>query len=146
MTVAIESRLSFDLRGDWRARVLAVSRGKLGAVVLSVIAHNYDDQLLPLLQFVFPGFTSIAAPFLCTAARISLQGRVYADIRQKSGLVTREVLFETEIDLQGAFRKLADKLKLPDRDRIEMFAAVKRWIVCDYRIDPNTGMKEEKAA
>lgn len=146
MKPAFERNLGFDLRADWRLRILRAARGKLSAVALSVIAHNYDDQLLPLLQLTFPGFTTIAAPFLCTAARISRQGKVYADIRQKSGMVTREVLFETETELQDAFRKLADKLKLPDRHRVEMFAAVKRWIVCDYRIDPNTGMKEERAA
>lgn len=146
MKPGFERQIGFDLRADWRVRILRAARGKMGAVVLSVIAHNYDDQLLPLLQLTFPGFTTIAAPYLCTAARISRQGRVYADIKQKSGMVTREVLFETETDLQDAFRKLADKLKLPDRHRVEMFVAVKRWIVCDYRIDPGTGAKEERAA
>lgn len=146
MNPAFERRLTFDLRNDWRAKALAASKGKMAAVVMSVLAHNFDDQMLPLLRFVFPGFQSVAAPFICTAARISRQGRVYADIRQKSGMVTREVLFETEADLQTAFRKLADRLKLSDADRIQMFAAVKRWIVCDYRIDPNTGMKEERVA
>jgi hypothetical protein len=143
---AFERRLTFDLRSDWRARALLAADNAMYPVVLSMLSHNYDDQMLPLLRFVFPGFTSISAPFLCTAARISREGRVYATVDYGRGRREINVLFETETDLQNAFRHLADQLKLSDADRIAMFAAVKRWIVCDYRIDPNTGMKEERVA
>jgi hypothetical protein len=63
------ARLEFDLMATWQARTLRAAQGKTAAVLLSVLAHNYDDQMLPLLQVVFPGFTSITAPFLSSAGR-----------------------------------------------------------------------------
>lgn len=139
-------RLEFDLHGSWQARVLKGTSGKMAAVVMSVLAHNFDDQMLPLLRLVFPGFSGVAAPFLCSAAKISRAGRVYAQRVTRDGeSIENYVVFQNEAQLQFAFRKLADELKLSDADRLDLFAAVKKWIVCDYRIDPNTGEKERAA-
>ena len=38
--------------------------------------------------------------------------------------------------MRDAFRRLADRLKLSDSDRIEMFKYVQRWVVADRRLDP----------
>ncbi len=134
------------LRDSWQGRTLGAARGKLAAVLLSVLAHNYDDAMPALLRAVFPGYTGVAAPFLCSAGRISARGRVYAKMVNRAETEAVDtVLYRDETELQNAFRTLADTLKLSDTDRIDMFQAVARWIVCDYRINPNTGEKETAA-
>jgi hypothetical protein len=135
-----------DLRQTWQARALLHARGKMGAVVLSVLAHNYDDALPVLLRLVFPGFTSIAAPFLCTAAQIVKSGRVVADMVTKDGRIIKQYeVFKSELHLRDAFRRLADEMKLADADRIEMFKAAQRWVVADQRLDPTFDPKDPDA-
>lgn len=147
-----------DLRGTWQARLLAAvpwnnvaglvkPLDKMAAAVLSVLAESFEPTLWPLMCVTFPKFVSIVPPFFVTAAKISRGGRVYADMTTKSvDAVARVIVFRSEREMEGAFRRLADRLSFTDAERVEMFAAVKKWIVCDYRIDPNTGEKEEKVA
>jgi hypothetical protein len=133
-----QARLAFDLRATWQGRTLAAATGKTGAVLLSVLAHNYDDALLPLLQVVFPGFTSISAPFFSTAGKVVKSGHIVADMVTRTGKVQKNFpVYINEIEMRDDFRRLADGLKLNDADRTELFAAVKRWVVADRRLDPN---------
>jgi len=133
----IESTLAFDLRASWQARVLAAVGGHMGAVVTSVLAHNFDEAMPTLLRLVFPGFTSIAAPFYCTAAKIAKSGHIVADAVTRDGRIVKDAkVFENELQMRDAFRKLADHLKLNDADRIELFKCVQRWVVADRRLDP----------
>ena len=126
-----------ELRDLWQARALTAATGKTAGVLLSVLAHNYDDGMLVLLNVVFPGFTSIIAPFLSSAGRIGKSGQVMADIVQPTGRIDKQaVLYRNEIELRDDFRRLADSLKFTDDERNELFAAVKRWVVADTRIDP----------
>jgi hypothetical protein len=46
------------------------------------------------------------------------------------------VLYADELELRDEFRRLADQAKLADDERIEMFAAIRNWIIADYRLDP----------
>jgi hypothetical protein len=69
--------------------------GHLGAVVLSVLAHNYDEAMPTLLRLVFPGFTSIAAPFYCSAAKVDKAGRIVADVVTKTATSSRTPRFST---------------------------------------------------
>jgi hypothetical protein len=132
------ARHAQDLRETWQAKVLIAAKGELGAVVLSVLAHNFDDAMPALLRVVFPGFTSIATPFFCSAGKIAKTGHVCADLVTRDGKIIRMfAIFRDERQLERAFRKLADRTKLSDEDRVALFAAVKRWVVCDYRLDPN---------
>jgi hypothetical protein len=138
IATVIENSLAFDLRASWQARVLAGTGGHLGAVVLSVLAHNFDDAMPVLLRLVFPGFTSIAAPFYCTAAKVDKAGRVVADVVTKDGQIVKDAkVFDNEEQLRDAFRRLADRLKMNDSDRIELFKCVQCWVVADRRLDPN---------
>lgn len=135
-----------ELRETWQARALAVATGRTGAVLLSVLAHNYDDAMSVLLRVVFPGFTSITAPFLCTAGKIAKSGAVVADVVCKYGRIAKQdVIYKNTTELQNDFRRLADRLKLSDAERIEMFKAVQRWIVCDYRLDPTMDPQDPDA-
>jgi hypothetical protein len=140
------ARLAFDLRDTWQGRTLAAATGKTAAVLLSVLAHSYDDAMLPLLQVVFPGFTSIAAPFFCTAGKVAKSGHITADMVTKTGKVIKNFpVYISEIELRDDFRRLADRLKLSDADRVELFGAVKRWVVADRRLDPTMDPKDPDA-
>lgn len=135
-----------ELRASWQGRVLAHAEGKMGAVALSVIAENYDDVLLPLLQAVFPGFRGVPLPAFCSAAKVAKTGHVCADLITKHGeRIQMFAIFRSTKQMEGQFRRLADRLKLTDADRTEMFAAVKKWVVADYRLDPNMDYRDPDA-
>lgn len=134
----IEQRIEFDLLASWQARVLASSGGQLGAVVLSVLSHTYDDAMPTLLRLVFPGFTSIAAPFYCSAGKVDKTGCVVADVVTRDGAILKDAtVYPSELHMRDDFRRLADRLKLSDDDRTELFKCVQRWVVADRRLDPN---------
>ena len=146
LAISPEARLELDLRQTWQGRALAAATGKTGAVLLSVLAHNFDDALLPLLQIVFPGFTSIAPPFFSTAAKVAKTGHVVADMVTRTGRIQKDFpIYRNEFEMQDDFRRLADGLKLSDADRVEMFAALKRWVVADRRLDPTMDPKDPDA-
>lgn len=140
-------RSAAELRETWQCRALIATRNHyVGMLVLSVLGHNYDDALPVLLRVAFPGFTSIATPFLCTAAKIDKTGAVVADMVAITGEILKDqVLYSDELFLRDEFRKLADELKLNDRDRIEMFKCVQRWVVADRRLDPTMDPRDPDA-
>lgn len=142
----LERNIAFDLRGSWQCKVLTAAKGQLGAVVLSVLAHNFDEAMPVLLRIVFPGFTSIVAPFYCTAAKVDKSGAVVADCVSKEGQIIKDaIVFGSEGLMQDQFRGLADRLKLGDADRIELFKCVQRWVVADRRLDPTFDPKDPDA-
>jgi hypothetical protein len=126
------------MRETWQARALvATQRQHIGVILLSVLAHTFDDAMPVLLRVAFPGFTSISAPFLCTAGKVGKSGQIVADVVNKVGTIDRDVaVYGSETALRDDFRRLADTLKLSDADRIEMFKCVQRWVVADRRLDP----------
>ncbi len=146
----LEKRLAFDLRSSWQCRALAGTQDKLQAIVMSVLAHNYDEAMPVLMQIAFPGFQvghePIRHAILCSAARVDKAGQIVADVVSRSGLKTKNyVLFESELQMQGVFRRLADMMKLDDHERIEMFHAVQRWVVADRRLDPTMNPLDPEA-
>lgn len=109
----------------------------MGAAVLSVLAHNFDDAMPVLLRIAHPGFHAIGVPFFCTAAKIAKTAHVMADLITKDGRrVTNQVIFRNTAQMRAKFRLLADAARLDDKDRVEFFAAIQAWVVCDYRLDP----------
>jgi hypothetical protein len=123
----MEARLTFDIRATWQARMLIAAQqkreGVIAAVMLSVLAHNYDDALLPLLKILFPGFESITPPFLCSAGKVDKEGAVVADLVERTGKIVRN------------YRLYRD----------EIVGAVKRWVVADRRLDPAMDPKDPEA-
>ena len=125
------------IRQSWQCRALLHAKGIDFAVVLSALAHSYDDAMLRLLRVAFKGFYSIRTPFLGSAGKIDKAGRVCADVVTEYGQVFKQQpLYADEIAFRDAMRRLADRLKLTDADRSEMFDLIRRWIVCDFRLDP----------
>ncbi len=127
-----------DLRQSWQGRMLAMTYGKpISGVVLSILSHNFDDAMPVLLRVVFPGFVSIKAPFICSAAKVSKAGHVVADIVDRhENHIRGAVVFRSLKEMETAIRRLADKMKLSDEERVEFFMAAKRWVVADQRLDP----------
>jgi hypothetical protein len=141
-----ENSLAFDLRGSWQARALLEAKGQTAMVLLSVLSHTYDAALLVLLPLVFPGYVEPALPCLASAAKVAKSGAVVADVITKSHHVVKDcVIYKSEIAMQNDFRRLADRLKLNDADRIEMFKCVQRWVVADRRLDPTFDPKDPDA-
>src|SRR5258708_18903219 len=77
-----------DLRETWQGRALRATHGSfnwpgrtnMGAVILSVLAHNFDDAFFVLLKAVFPDIGGIRAPFICSAAKIRSEEHTSADV------------------------------------------------------------------
>ena len=135
------------MRETWQVRALIAAKDRyVGLSLLSVLAHNYDDAMFVLMRVAFPGFQSITAPFLCTCGKVDKNGVIVADVVQHDGTIVRDALiYKSETVLHDDFRKLADKLKLSDTDRIEMFKCVQRWVVADRRLDPTMDPKDPDA-
>lgn len=121
---------------NWKIRALANSYDLMWRVVLAVLVHNYPDEWLLICQEAHPGFAGLKRPLIMGGAVVAVNGKIVADI-MKDGMAkpAREVLFDSGAQLGDEFRKLADKLKLSDRDRIEMVRAVTNWVVADLRFD-----------
>lgn len=129
-------------RDMWEAKVLLAARGRLARVAMSVISRYWGDdtsRLRALFGLVWPGFTNIATPFVASAGRILRGGEVCADlmIDDGNGMERNAKLYDSLADLESAFRHLADRLKLTDADRVDLFAAVQNWISVDYRQRPD---------
>jgi hypothetical protein len=122
----------------WEAKVLLGADKRLARVAMSIISHYWGDdatRLKALFGLVWPGFTGIKTPFLASCGRILRDGTVRADVVTDDGhgIVRNLKLFDTLTDLQSAFRRIADRLKLNDADRVDLFAAIQNWITVDYR-------------
>lgn len=130
--------IEFDLRGSWQSRALTATTGPARMVLLSVLAHTLEQAVVTLCYAAFADFDgSLPLPSLTTAAKIDKAGAVVADVCDRAGVIHKdEVLFKSEIEMRDAFRRLADRMKLSDPDRIEMFKYVQRWVVADRRLDP----------
>jgi len=138
---------ALELRESWQGKVLsraltltagsARPNSPLGAVVLSVLAHNFDQAMPVLLRTCFPGFISIGTPFLVSCARIAKTGDVMADMARRDGRIAKnQVFFRSLRNMESSLRRFADEARLTDTERVEFFDAAKRWVVADYRLDP----------
>jgi len=123
-------------------------RREIGAVVLSILAHYYDaDKLEILLKIVFPRFHSIKPPFICSAGKVAKTGAVVADVVLRDNEPVRKdcVIFKNLDKMKGQLRKLADRMKLDDTDRLEFFTLARKWVVADRRLDPEMDPKDPDA-
>src|SRR5262245_556628 len=134
------------MRDSWQCRALLMAEGRAFSVLLSVLAHTYDDAMPVLLRVTFPGFTSIGAPFLCTAGKVAKSGAIVANMVDFDGCIVKDfALYRDETEMRDEFRRLADRLRLSDDDRMEMFKCVQRWVVADRRLDPTMDPRDPDA-
>lgn len=135
-----------ELLASWQARVLMRTGKQVYSVLLSVLAHNFDEALPTLLRTINPNFKSITAPFYCSAAKIDKAGRIVADLVTRDGLILKDsVVFTSQREMRDVFRRLADVLKFDDRERMEFFTALRKWVVADRRLDPTMDPRDPDA-
>ena len=122
-----------ELRASWQARVITgLPESYERKILESVISRNWDDAFTALL---IACDTWVYLPHLVSSGRISRGGKVYAEWINERG--SKYIKCFGSLDwLTTAMRKVADVLKLTDAERVAMFAAIGRWLVADYRLDP----------
>lgn len=137
-----------QLRETWQARALRATRYEpIGMVILSMLAHSFDEAMPVLLRVLYPGFESIRTPFICSHGKINKRGQIIADVVWEDWCPPTKdwVIFENTQHLQSRMRKVADKLKLKDDDRVQFFTMAKRWVTADMRLDPNMDPRDPDA-
>ena len=128
-----------EIRQMWQCRALSEADGKLQRVLLIALLKEYPADILLLLRVVF-GTTEIPDKFYSDYAAILPNGHVACEQTENrngvkwSGFVK---VYESENAFLYETRKLADKLKLSDDDRSDMFCVLRKWIVKDMRIGVN---------
>ena len=134
------------LLDSWQVHCLRNTRGLEGPVLISILAHAYDEGVIPILLAAF-GVSAITTPFICSAGKIDKRGRVCADIAFDNPPRIRKLkpLYDSEIAFRDAMRRLADRLYLADDERVELFALARKWVVADYRLDPTMDRRDPDA-
>jgi hypothetical protein len=144
-------RHSQDLRAMWQGRVLAAAEGRMMVAVASMLAHSYDLAMPILLRVVQPKCwdgmkQSLRTPFLCSCGKVAKNGTIVADvIVAEDQPPVSKVLFSDTRDFEYELRKLADRLKLSDAERVEFFKVAKNWVVADTRLDPTMDPRDPDA-
>jgi hypothetical protein len=136
MTNPLLKKHADELRAMWQSRALAASEGKMRRVLTVVLSYEYAAAMPILLAATFPGFTDIARPFLSSYATIVPSGKVVAEMVDRDGSKKTIAVYDSGDKYVADMRALADKLKLSDEERTEMFKVLQRWIVKDMRIGP----------
>lgn len=121
-----------EIRLMWQARALLSSKDKMQRVLLVAIAKEYPAAFKTLLRAI--GITDINRPFLCSYATIAPSGRIVCDMIEKSGIKRTVAVYQNENEFIYDMRKLADEIKLDDKDRTEMFTVLQKWITKDQRV------------
>lgn len=134
-SILLFRRPADELAERWEVRAMREARGKTSAVIIAVIAAEIPMALPILLKVAFPGFVDIMLPALIGYAFIRKDGAIMANMIDKERNLGLAKVYESEGELRGDFRKLADKINATDEERIEMFALLKKWIAADTRID-----------
>jgi hypothetical protein len=121
-----------EIREMWQSKALRHSTGKLRKVIIVALAKEYPAALETLMQVTFPGFVDFDRPFFTSYAHIDEGGNIVCDMIERDGSkVVAQI--GTEQSFIMAVRKLADQLKLCDRDREEMFVVLQKWVASDKR-------------
>jgi hypothetical protein len=148
LATEFEKKLAFDLRASWQVRALEAAEGTNFAVMLSVLGHSFPEALPVVMHLLIPDWDGRPpGPYLISCGKIAKTGAIVADVVDpRTGVITKEaVLYLSEIHLRDQARKIADQLKLTDRDRSEFFTAVRTWVVADRRLDPSFDPRDPDA-
>lgn len=111
-------------RATWQYRAIARLRANQtlpGAILLGVLDKSYRVQ----------------PPRVGRQGEIDAGGQVFAPYQSADGKLWAQMPLCHIDDLIMAFRRLADDLKLDDKDRTAMFQAIRQWIAKDARIHKN---------
>jgi hypothetical protein len=137
-----------ELRHSWQGRAIACTNGQghMLAVLMSLFADAHDETFPWLMRSIFPDWRGVCTPFLCSSPKIDKAGQIVADVALRGGEIKKDhVVFDSERAMEGAFRRLADWLKLDDADRVELFDEVRAWVKADMRLDPTMDRRDPDA-
>lgn len=131
-----------EIMATWQIRALDATRGKLQQVLFRAMANEYSgitsNTWLTLLRLINPDFTDAPLPGLIGYAKVMQSGRVVSEVvMDKMGTRRLQVVYQSKDEFVSDMRRLADRLKLNDVDRVAMFALLGKWIVADYRVGVN---------
>lgn len=133
-----------EIAAMWQTRALHASTGKMQHVLFRAMANEYtgvtSKSWVLLLSIIIPNFNP-DQPFLDGHAKIMQSGRVVSEVFYR-GDRRLQVVYQNKDEFISEMRRLADRLKLNDVDRVAMFALLGKWIVADYRV----GVHGEKLA
>ena len=142
----IEKTVAFDLRGSWQVKALAEAKGQTAMALESILAHTYEHVVLTMIQVANPHRHEPLLPCIASNPVVAKSGAIVADVIMPNHHVAKDaVIYGSKGKLRDDFRRLADRLRLSDADRIEMFKCVQRWVVADRRLDPNFDPKDPDA-
>lgn len=130
----IVSKHADAIRETWQSRALRASDGKLRRVVICALAKEYPAALVTLLRATFPGFVDLSRPIFTSYGSVMLDGSIVCDVVDRDGSKKQARIYDNESRFIYDMRKLADGLKLDDRDRIEMFTVLQKWVASDKRV------------
>lgn len=131
-----------ELRQMWQSRALRASHGKLRKVLITALTKEYPEAIVTLAKVTWPGFVDFDLPLFLSYAHVGPDGCILCDVMDKDKRRRKVRVYDSENHFIYETRKLADSLKLPDAERIEMFAVLQKWIASDRRY----GIHGEKLA
>ena len=123
-----------EIRAMWQSRALTASSGKLRRVLITALAKEYPGALVTLMKVTFPGFVDFSRPMFLSYAHVALDGSVMCEMIDRDDNRRPIRVYASEDRFIYDMRKLADGLKLDDKDRIEMFGVLQRWVASDRRV------------
>ena len=127
-----------QISATWQIRALREARGKLQYVLWRAMANEYTgitaNTWETLLRLINKNFKEMPLPGLLGYAMIVPSGRVVSQVVDKDYGLRLQVIYRHKPEFLSELRRLADRLKLDDLDRADMFAVMGKWITVDYRI------------
>jgi hypothetical protein len=100
---------------NWKQQALAATSGsQFGAILSSALGEK------------------IEAPCFTSKAVVTSDGFVQANFVGKDGRAHLGAFVGAATDLVDNIKDLASHLKLSEKDRAELFAAVRGWVATDY--------------
>jgi hypothetical protein len=129
------AKVAGQIEEMWQCRALRASDGRMRQVMLVMLAKEYAAAMPVLLRVAFPGFVDLSLPMLVGYATIVWSGRMLCDLMDRDGIIKKETIYDSVEEFIAEARRLADGLKLNDKDRYEMFTVLQKWVVADHRIN-----------
>lgn len=123
-----------EIRQMWQSRALHASTGKMRKVLITALAKEYPGAMVTLMKVTFPGFVDFDLPIFLSYAHICRFGTIVCEMMEKHGVRRTVCVYRSENAFIYDMRKLADKLKLDDKDRVEMFTVLQKWVASDRRV------------
>lgn len=108
-----------DLRDTWQWKLLVATEGRASHLITRAMFHNNGSHY----------------PRMAYSAVIDKEGYVTCDMALTADQADwyHKVPVDHVIKVRDGFRRIADELKLNDKDRTELFEVLASWMATDLR-------------